>query len=109
MVSTTVSVLPYPSHVNVSGVVQESFNASTFIHSGGNLQDHEISARYRSQPFQQPQVSQVTHRPLKHSYDFTASKVTESLHHIYSYHIPFTDQQLVDLLLSSVPFHKLST
>ena len=30
-VSTTISVLPETSHVNVSGVVQESFNVSTTI------------------------------------------------------------------------------
>ena len=54
-VSTTISVLPETSHVNVSGVVQESFNASTSLSSGGNLQDHDISAQYQSQAFQQPQ------------------------------------------------------
>lgn len=41
-VSTTISVLPETSHV--SGGVQESFNVSTSLNSGGNLQDHEISA-----------------------------------------------------------------
>ena len=50
-VSTTISVLPETSHVNVSGVVQESFNASTSLSSGGNLQDHDISAQYQSQAF----------------------------------------------------------
>ena len=47
-VSTTISVLPETSHVNVSGVVQESFNASTSLSSGGNLQDHDILAQYQS-------------------------------------------------------------
>ena len=105
-VSTTISVLPETSHVNVSGMVQESFNASTSLGSGGNLQDHDISAQYQSQAFQQPQehgttslsrdghgqstvwslLSQVTDGPLEHSYDF---KVTENLPHKFSHHIPF--------------------
>ena len=54
-VSITISVLPETSHVNVSGVVQESFNASSSLSSGGNLQYHDISAQYQSQAFHQPQ------------------------------------------------------
>ena len=62
-VSTTISVLPETSHVNVSGVVQESFNASTSLSSGVNLQDHDISAQYQSQAFQQTQEHGTTSLP----------------------------------------------